>query len=202
VASAFRRKLHEGAPVLPLAAAVYTLVLFVSIGPASPRVSAYAEGAPGGFTGGFGEQSCDGCHFDSPMNAKPGSLTIGGVPERFTAGERYTLTVTLSRPSMAIAGFQLAARFENGAAQAGTLAPAAGEEKRIKIETQSNIQYANQRVDGSAPTEAGTTKWSLMWTAPTTGGTVLINAAANAADKDGSTRGDFVYTAVATSRSQ
>jgi len=31
---------------------------------------------------------------------------------------------------------------------------------------------------------------------------VLVHAAANAADKDGSTRGDSVYTTVATSRSQ
>ena len=183
-------------------AVAWVVAVLLAIGPASRPAGAYAEGAPAGFSGGFGEQSCDGCHFDSPLNAKPGSLTIGGVPERFTAGERYTLTVTLSRPLMAIAGFQLAARFENGGAQAGSLAPAPGEEKRIKVETQTNIQYANQRLEGSAPEPPGTVKWSLVWTAPAAGGTVLINAAANAADKDGSTRGDFVYTTVATSRSQ
>jgi hypothetical protein len=64
------------------------------------------------------------------------------------------------------------------------------------------VQYGNQRVEGSAPEPSGTVKWSLVWTAPATGGTVLIHAAANAADKDGSTRGDFVYTTIATSRSQ
>jgi hypothetical protein len=183
-------------------AVAWVVAVLLAIGPASRPAGAYAEGAPAGFSGGFGEQSCDGCHFDSPLNAKPGSLTIGGVPERFTAGERYTLTVTLSRPSMAIAGFQLAARFENGGTQAGSLAPAPGEEKRVKVETQTNVQYANQRVEGSAPEPPGTVKWSLVWTAPATGGAVLINAAANAADKDGRTRGDFVYTTVATSRSQ
>jgi hypothetical protein len=195
VASAFRRKLL-------LATGIYAAVVFVAVGPASRPASGYAEGAPGGFSGGFGEQSCDGCHFESPLNAKPGSLAIGGVPERFTAGERYTLTVTLSRPSMAIAGFQLAARFENGGAQAGSLAPAPGEEKRVKVETQTNVQYANQRLDGSAPGPPGTVKWSIVWTAPATGGTVVIHAAGNAADKDGTTRGDFVYTTAATSRPQ
>ena len=180
----------------------WAVTVVLAVGPASRPASGYAEGAPAGFTGGFGEQSCDGCHFDKPINEKPGQLTITGVPERFTAGERYTLTITLTRPSVAIAGFQLAARFENGGAQAGTLAPAPGEEKRLKVETQNNIQYVNQRVEGSAPSEPGSTRWSLVWTAPGTAGTVLINAAANAADKDGSTRGDFVYTTVATARSQ
>jgi hypothetical protein len=183
-------------------AVTWAAAVLLAAGPASRRADAYAEGAPAGFTGGFGEQSCDGCHFDKALNEKPGQLTIAGAPERFIPGERYTLTITLSRPAMAVAGFQLAARFENGGAQAGTLSPGPGEEKRVKVETQSNIQYANQRVEGSAPAEPGAARWSLVWTAPQAGGAVLIHASANAADKDGSTRGDFVYTAMTTSRSQ
>ena len=189
--------------IIRTCAVAWVVAVLLAIGPASRPAGAYAEGAPAGFTGGFGEQSCDGCHFDSPVNAKPGQLTIAGVPERFTAGERYTLTITLTRPSMAVAGFQLAARFEKGGAQAGTLAAAPGEGKRVKVETQSNVQYVNQRVEGSAPAEPGSARWSLVWTAPASGdGTVQIHVAANAADKDGSTRGDFVYTSVASSRSQ
>ena len=188
--------------IIRVLAVTWVVAVFLAIGPASRPAGAYAEGAPAGFTGGFGEQSCDGCHFDSPINAKPGQLTIAGVPERFAAGERYTLTITLSRPALAIAGFQLAARFENGGAQAGTLAAAPADAPRVKLETQNNIQYANQRVEGSVPSEPGTARWSLVWTAPKTGGTVLVHASANAADKDGSTRGDFIYTAVTTSRSQ
>jgi hypothetical protein len=185
--------------ILRVLAVTWAAAVLLAAGPAARRADAYAEGAPAGFTGGFGEQSCDGCHFDKALNEKPGQLTITGLPDRFTPGERYTLTITLSRPAMAVAGFQLAVRIENGGAQAGTLSPGPGEEKRVKIETQSNIQYANQRVEGSAPAEPGTARWSLLWTAPATGGTVLIHAAANAADKDGSTRGDFVYTATASS---
>ena len=183
-------------------ALAWVVAVLLAIGPASRPAGAYAEGAPAGFTGGFGEQSCDGCHFDKALNEKPGQLTIAGIPERFMPGERYTLTITLARPAMAVAGFQLAARLENGGAQAGTLTPGPGEEKRVKVETQSNIQYVNQRVEGSAPAEPGTARWSLVWTAPPAGGTVLIHAAANAADKDGSTRGDFVYTTVARVPSQ
>jgi hypothetical protein len=188
--------------VLRVLAVTWVAAILLAAGPASRRADAYAAGAPAGFTGGFGEQSCDGCHFDKALNEKPGQLTITGVPERFTPGERYTLTITLARPAMTVAGFQLAARFENGGAQAGTLSPGPGDEKRVQIETQSNIQYVNQRVEGSAPAEPGTARWSLVWTAPATGGTVLIHTAANAADKDGSTRGDYVYTNMMTSRAQ
>ena len=158
----------------------------------------YADGAPPGFTGGFGESACDACHFEATVNPKPGQLTLG-VPERFAAGERYTLTLTLSRPGMAMAGFQLAARMENGGAQAGTLAPAPGEEKRIKVESGA-IQYANQRDDGTTVTAPGTTTWTIVWTAPTASGKVLFHAAANAADKDGAARGDYIYTAVGQSQ--
>ena len=161
----------------------------------------YADGAPPGFTGGFGEQACDACHFEAALNTKPGQLTLTGVPERFAAGERYALTITLSRPAMAIGGFQLSARMENGGGQAGTLSPGPGEDKRIKIEP-GTIQYANQRQDGTALAEPGTAKWTVIWTAPDASGAVIIHAAANAADKDDAARGDYVYTATASSRSQ
>jgi hypothetical protein len=102
---------------------------------------------------------------------------------------------------MAMGGFQLSARMENGGAQAGTLTPGPGEEKRIKIEP-GNVQYANQRQDGTALAEPGTAKWTVIWAAPATAGSIVFHAAANAADKDEAARGDYVYTTAATSRPQ
>ena len=184
-----------------MAAATFVAVLFFAVGPAASPAAAYADGAPPGFTGGFGEQACDACHFEAALNSKPGQLTLTGVPERFAAGERYPLTITLSRPGMAMGGFQLSARMENGGAQAGTLAPPPGEEKRIKIEP-GKVQYANQRLVGTSLTEPGTVKWTVIWTAPATAGSIVFHAAANAADKDEAARGDYIYTAAASSRSQ
>ena len=198
VASALRRKLRLGVPAL---AATWVIATLTSIGPAASPAAAYADGAPPGFTGGFGEAACDACHFEAAVNTKPGQLTLTGVPERFVAGERYPLTITLSRPGMAMGGFQLSARMETGGAQAGTLAPGPGEEKRIKIEP-GKVQYANQRQDGTALAEPGLAKWTVVWTAPATSGAVVFHAAANAADKDEAARGDYIYTAVAASRSQ
>ena len=113
---------------LPLASAVFVTAVFVAAGPATPRAAAYADGAPPGFSGGFGESSCDACHFEAAVNTPPGRVTLTGVPERFVPGERYPLTITLSRPGMMIGGFQLAARLDGDGTQAGTLAPGPGED--------------------------------------------------------------------------
>jgi hypothetical protein len=186
---------------VPVLVATWVAVTLTSIGPAASPAAAYADGAPPGFTGGFGEAACDACHFEAAVNTKPGQLTLTGVPERFVAGERYPLTITLSRPGMAMGGFQLSARMETGGAQAGTLAPGPGEEKRIKVEP-GKVQYANQRLDGTALAEPGLAKWTLVWTAPAASGAVVFHAAANAADKDEAARGDYIFITTATARAQ
>jgi hypothetical protein len=163
---------------------------------------AYADGAAPGFSGGFGEQACDACHFEHDINARPGQLTLSGVPERFSPGQRVTLSVALARPEMKLGGFQLTARMESGGAQAGTLVAAPGEEKRVAVDAANGIQYARQRREGAGPVPPGIVRWEVVWTAPQTGGTVMFHASANAADGDEAARGDYVYTAVASSRSQ
>jgi hypothetical protein len=154
-----------------------------SPGPArSAQVTAYAEGAPPGFSGGFGEQSCHACHFHNDVNSGPERVAIGGVPDPFVAGEPYPLTVTLSR-------------FKDDGTQAGTLAPAPGEGERVMVESRGGIEYANQRKAGTALAAAHTARWSLVWTAPDTRRPVVFHVAANAGDGDGTAEGDFVETA-------
>jgi hypothetical protein len=156
----------------------------------------YADGAPPGFSGAFGENSCHACHFDADVNTTSGRLTIEGVPARFAAGTAYPLRVTLHRAGMLTGGFQLTARFKDGGAQAGPLAVGADEQERVKIDVQAGVQYANQRSAGAAPTSATTAAWTVLWTAPASGGTVQFHAAANAGNKDDSANGDHVFTAV------
>jgi hypothetical protein len=57
------------------------------------------------------------------------------------------------------------------------------------------VEYVNHRLAGSAPTDDGGTHWTLVWTAPDRGGTVMFHAAGNAADGDDSAMGDHVHTA-------
>ena len=162
---------------------------------------AYAEGAPPGFSGGFKEESCHACHFHEQLNAGGGRVTIEGVPASFEAGRRYTLSVTLTRAGLKRAGFQLAIRFKDTGAQAGSLAPGPGDGERVRVESQSGVQYASQRNDGSSVSAADATRWTIEWIAPAAGGPVIVHVAANAADGNNSADGDFVYTAASESTS-
>jgi hypothetical protein len=155
----------------------------------------YPDGAPPGFSGGFKEESCHACHFHAAPNLEPGRVVIDGVPARFAAGDTYTLTVTLTRAGMKRAGFQLAARFTDNGAQAGTLAPGPAEKSRVGVELQSGIQYANQKKDGASIGAPDVTRWTIDWTAPARSAPVVFHVSANAADGNDSADGDFVYTA-------
>jgi hypothetical protein len=102
---------------------------------------------------------------------------------------------------MAIAGFQLTARYEDGS-QAGTLRPRAGDETRIGVSvmTDTRVEYAQQQDAGTTPDTPGSAHWTVLWTAPSPGGdAVLLHVAANAADADESASGDFVYTTATAS---
>jgi hypothetical protein len=160
---------------------------------------AYADGAPPGFSGGFKEESCHGCHFHSEVNSGGGRVTIEGVPAAFAPGERHTLTVTLTRSGMKRAGFQLAARFADDGAQAGALTPGPGDEGRVKVENQGGVQYAGQKLAGSSVGRADAARWTLEWTAPQRRAPVIFHVSANAADGNEGADGDFVYTVTAES---
>ncbi len=161
--------------------------------------AAYPDGAPPGFSGGFKEDSCHACHVHQDLHAPGGRVSIADVPPQFQPGKSYTLTISLTRDGMKLAGFQLAARFKDGGAQAGTLAPGQQDAERVAIGKDGSTQYAGQKKAGSTLTESGAAKWTVEWTAPATGGLVVFHVAANAADGNGSADGDFVYTATTES---
>jgi hypothetical protein len=167
---------------------------------ATPGASVvYRDGPPAGFSGGFGEDHCQACHSGDKVNTSPGRLTIS-APQRYSPGKTYAVTVTLTRPGMAIGGFQLTARFENDSAQAGTLALADGHQDRVKVLTDRGVQYAYHSRPGTQLTATQVVRWTLRWTAPAGRRAVLFNAAANAANGDDSPSGDFVYTSRVQSR--
>jgi len=111
-------------------------------------------------------------------------------------GRTYELEVLLQRAGMLRGGFQLAARFADGAgagSQAGVLAP--GDARSTVIwDTVSHVSYIEHNVSGTAlVNDAG--RWKVRWTAPTHArGVVIFNTAANAANDDDSPLGDFIYS--------
>jgi len=168
-------------------------------------VSPYADGPPPGHTGGFGEPTCQHCHFDAPLNDLNGQLHLEGVPPVYTKGQTYTLKVILNRIGMERGGFQLAARFESGTyagLQAGRLHPGNKQVTLTRSTDPSNqISYAHHTLSGTSLAASDTALWLVNWT-PTdsTLSPVTFHVTANAANGDDSEFGDFIYTLQAASQ--
>jgi hypothetical protein len=161
-----------------------------------PAVIASSAGPPPARTGGFGEMTCRECHWDSPVNEPPGLLALSGVPERYTPGEAYTITVRVSHPEARRAGFELAARFE-GAANAGSAAGTLGPlDDRTDVVMENGVSYTRQTDAGSRSLTGAVAEWKVQWTAPSDPSVVVFHVAANAANGDASPLGDYIYTAV------
>jgi len=171
--------------------------------PTERAQAGFPDGPPPAHTGGFGEPTCRACHFDGDLNAEGGGLTLSGIPETYRPGERYRITITLRRGEMKRGGFQLAARFAEGASsgrQAGSLR-ALDDRVKVTEATPGGVQYASHVRPGIQLTEAGRIEWVVEWTAPeAAAGPIVFHAAGNAANGDESQFGDFVHTATQTAR--
>jgi hypothetical protein len=98
------------------------IAVIVGLAAAPLALVAYKDGPVPGRTGGFGGPTCHACHQDNRLNAPGGELTITGLPDRYTPGETYPITVRLKKPELVRGGFSMAARFvtgENARRQAG-----------------------------------------------------------------------------------
>lgn len=168
--------------------------------PLAVSVSAYREGPLPAMTGGFGEPSCRSCHFDKPLNDPAGSLHVDGIPPQYEPGRTYPVTVSVKRPGLKVAGFEMTARIADGphaGQQAGTWNGPA-DRTRIVFAPGQPIQYIQHTKAGAlVPAAAGAGTWTVRWTAPATGSdAVMFHIAANAANDDDSPLGDFIYTAM------
>lgn len=151
---------------------------------------AYDDQPPPAHTGGFDEPTCASCHFDGPVDDGGGELKLMGLPERYEPGAEYVIRVVLSRPELAKAGFQLAAR-TGAAAQAGSLESS---DHRTAVTEAGGVSYIHHTFEGTRPDAEGANSWTIRWTAPEEGGDVFFHIAANAANADFSAFGDHIYT--------
>lgn len=162
-----------------------------SWGRAAPPAPAavHASGPPAGHTGGFGEPTCQQCHTEFDLNALGGRLELEGLPEAYEPGRSYAVLLTLHSDQMQSAGFQLSARFDDGA-PAGKLAPV---DARVAVVDSTGVPYAQHTAGGTVPETPELARWTLEWVAPS-GGRVVFHAAANSANGDSSPFGDLIYT--------
>lgn len=162
-----------------------------------PRPAQLHAGAPPvGHTGGFGEPTCVICHLGDAENAYGGSVAILGLPEAYEPGVAYALTVVLQADETGVAGFQLSARFSEGAAEgssAGGLAPVS---PRVEVNAGDNgVTYAHQNLAGSPVQTPDGSSWLVEWTAPESDDPVVFHVAANSGNGDNSPLSDLVYRA-------
>ncbi|HSH46923.1 MAG TPA: choice-of-anchor V domain-containing protein [Longimicrobiales bacterium] len=180
-----------------LPTALMTLVALGTV--AASSAGAYRTGAPAAHTGGFGEPTCETCHFSD--GAAPGALTLH-APTEVAPGSAHNVRITLRDPDLRSAGFQLSARFADGprrGQQAGSLT--APEESGLDVVVADGTEYIGHTGSSVRSVEPGEpVEWTLRWTAPTGGGAVVFHAAANAANDDDSEFGDRIYTAAMRTR--
>jgi hypothetical protein len=106
---------------------------------------------------------------DNPLNDPAGRLTLEGAPETYTPGQEYALTVTLARPGLTRAGFQLTAREDGFAMLSGT---DAGSLEPLDMTAEvmragpGQVTYAQHSESGSELPPGSVAKWQVLWTAP------------------------------------
>ena len=157
-------------------------------------VMANQDGPPNGYTGSMGQLDCSICHSDFAVGSGldlGGMFEIMGVPDQYTPGQTYQITVTIGQPGQTRWGFELAARFEGTEDQAGTIVQT--DLDNTQLSTFRNVQYIKHTNQGTYEMTAdGPVSWSFNWIAPDTG-TVVFGAAGNAANDDNTPSGDYIY---------
>jgi hypothetical protein len=150
------------------------------------------EHLDGAFTGGFGEETCRSCHFDYDLNMDGGSLTLEGAPEFYEAEKDYELTITLHAEQLEVGGFQMTARFEDGS-QAGDFLWE-GDDMMFTPSVSDEVKYLQHSASGTRPTGDREIQWTFSWTSPDQAGeNIILNIAANSANYDDSSFGDWIY---------
>jgi len=182
------------------------IVLAIVVGLASTvTLLGHAAGPDPGVDGVFGASvncTLSGCHTTFPVNSGTGSVTITGLPSSWVPGQTYPLTVTVTGTGAVVYGFQLSAVADSTNLQAGTLSRVNG---AVQIICAASAGTLYPGINCSAPgaiqfaehTAATAVKtFSVNWIAPSSAsvGTVRFNVAGNAANGDGTSLNDHIYT--------
>lgn len=164
-------------------------ILYVLIIPVAFVLYASSSGSPGGKSGSPGDNgsTCTDCH-SGTASPTSGWITSGIPAQGYTPGETYQLTVTATHSGAGKFGFELTAETSTGSKTGSwTITEAA----RTRL---ANASHAVTHTSGGN-TGGSSTSWTANWTAPATDvGQVRFYAAVNAANGNGSTSGDVIYT--------
>jgi len=168
--------------------------LSVLIIPSILILYSYSSGSPGGKTGSIGDggTTCTQCHAGT-ASGQSGWITTNIPSEGYTTGETYTITVTGTHSGVVKMGFEVTAENISGSKKGSWTVTDAGRTKLANAN--SSVTHTS---GGNTPT-GNTNTWSANWTAPSSStGQIKFNTAVNAANGNGSTSGDQIYTSLIT----
>lgn len=171
------------------------LAVLVSSGMHPWRLAPHLDGPPPGHTGGFGEPTCQTCHFGLELNDPRAALEIAGIEEGYEPGAAHRVTITVRGEGMGRAGFQAAFRALTGdrpGAAAGRVV-ALDEHARVIRDPDTGLAYVQHTEVGTELVD-GVGQWVIEWVAPEDDVTVALHVAANSANGDDSPLDDLILT--------
>jgi hypothetical protein len=165
----------------------YSFLIVLSL-PIALLLFSYVSGSPGGKTGSPGDNgsTCTDCHAGTAQSQL--SWISSTIPvEGYTAGETYQITATGTHAGVVKFGFELTSEDMMGA-KTGVFTIT--DANRTKLA--NGGKSVTHKNTGVTPT-GNSNSWTVDWTAPQSG-SVTFYAAFNAANGNGNTSGDIIYT--------
>lgn len=157
----------------------------------------YSGGPPDGRAGAPEESMCIGCHSTFDPNSGDGSLQII-VPDGVPGGRPTTITVVLEDPGQSRWGFEMTV-INSVWDGVGAFTITDAVNTQLSDNAEPARDYVKQTSTGTyAGTADGPVQWSVEYTPSSdfpAESFFDVYVAANAADNDGSTSGDYIYTA-------
>lgn len=160
---------------------------------------AFSNGPPNSRTGAPGEGNCAGCHGTFPLDSGTGSFIESSLPGslEYSPESAYTLQIEVTDPNALRWGFEITLIDDLGV-QAGALSPLDASTSISSANVGGNTrQYGKQTAAGTGSGTGGGFSWQMQWTAPPEGtGDVTLYGMSNAANNNGGSSGDRIYSLV------
>jgi uncharacterized protein (TIGR03437 family) len=172
---------------------------------------AYSSGPDVGTSGVPGESNCTSCHSGGSGSGSV-KITFPGA-QTYTPGVPQNLVVTVADSAQRRWGFQMTARMSNSSTTSGgTFTTGSDGYTQLACTTSafrtqvfgsgcSNssaypLQYIEHTSAGTRLGQKNSASYSFAWTPPANAsGSIVLYVSANAANGDGGTGGDHIYTA-------
>ncbi len=173
-----------------------TLALVAIVAVCAMSFKVFIPAGEAGKTGAYSEGDCTQCHSDWAVNTGTGSVAITAVPALtggYVPGTKYTVTVTVTQTGDSLFGFDFEALL-NATTNGGTLSLLTPSTD-VKTKADGSTAITDVVHTGTGNNTKNSHAFSFYWTAPATGtGTVTFYTSGLAANDDGNTTGDWVYT--------